>query len=140
MAHRGVIGIHDLVVHNYRPGRIFASLHAEVPANADMLESHDMIDNIEHEFKNEMGLEMVIHIDPVITDDPYVSHLKSQMISVINRIDERLTLHDFRVVKALRIQTSYLTLLCRATSVLATRSLKKKLMNCFLKKTKTATR
>lgn len=99
MAHRGVIGIHDLVVHNYGPGRIFASLHAEVPANADMLESHDMIDNIEHEFKNEMGLEMVIHIDPVITDDPYVSHLKSEMISVINRIDNRLTLHDFRVVK-----------------------------------------
>ena len=99
MSHRGVIGIHDLVVHNYGPGRIFASLHAEVPANADMLESHDMIDNIEQEFKNEMGLEMVIHIDPVITDDPYVSHLKSEMISVINRIDNRLTLHDFRVVK-----------------------------------------
>lgn len=57
MAHRGVIGIHDLVVHNYGPGRIFASLHAEVPANADMLESHDMIDNIEHEFKMKWGLK-----------------------------------------------------------------------------------
>lgn len=98
MAHGGVIGIHDLVVHNYGPGRIFASLHAEVSAKADIMESHDMIDNIEHEFKNEMGLEMVIHIDPVITDDPYVEKLKADMISTLHKIDERLTLHDFRVV------------------------------------------
>lgn len=98
LAHDGIIGIHDLVVHNYGPGRIFATLHAEVSAKEDMLKSHDMIDNIEHEFKNEMGLEMVIHIDPVITDDPFVLELKSKTVSILKQIDSGLSLHDFRVV------------------------------------------
>lgn len=98
LSHKGVIGIHDLVIHNYGPGRIFATLHAEVSAKTDIIESHDMIDNIEHEFKNEMGLDMVIHIDPVITDDPYVTELKSEINSILKNINKRLTLHDFRVV------------------------------------------
>ncbi len=98
LAHDGIIGIHDLVVHNYGPGRIFATLHAEVSAKEDMLKSHDMIDNIEHEFKNEMGLEMVIHIDPVIIDDPYVTALKKDTAAILSEIDPGLSLHDFRVV------------------------------------------
>lgn len=97
-AHDGIIGMHDLVVHNYGPGRLFCSLHAEVDAKADMLESHDMIDNIEHEFKHEMGLETVIHIDPVITDDPYVNELRQDTEKLIHGIDNRLDLHDFRIV------------------------------------------
>ena len=99
MSHNGVIGIHDLVVHNYGPGRIFASLHAEVPANEDLLVSHDLIDNIEKEFREQMNLEMVIHIDPVVTDDPEINELKEIALCIVREIDEKLTLHDFRAVK-----------------------------------------
>ena len=99
LSHDGVIGIHDLVVHNYGPGRIFVTLHAEVPSNTNMLESHDIIDNIEHEFKEKMGFDMVIHLDPIITDDPYVTELKTDMVQVLCGLDTRLSLHDFRIVK-----------------------------------------
>lgn len=98
MSHNGVIGIHDLVVHNYGPGRIFASLHAEVPADCDMLESHDMIDNIEKEFREQMNLEMVIHIDPVVVDDPTVNELKELVMQIVKDIDKTLNIHDFRMV------------------------------------------
>lgn len=98
LGYEGVIGIHDLVVHDYGPGRVFVSLHAEVPANVNMLTSHDLIDNIERDFKEELGIETVIHIDPIITDDPYVNDLKEQTLRVLRKIDMRITVHDFRVV------------------------------------------
>jgi len=98
LGYEGVIGIHDLVVHDYGPGRVFVSLHAEVPANVNMLTSHDLIDNIERDFKEELGIETVIHIDPIITDDPYVNELKEQTLRVLRKIDMRITVHDFRVV------------------------------------------
>ena len=98
MSYEGVIGIHDLVVHNYGPGRIFASLHAEVPADEDLMKSHDLIDNIEKDFKDQMNLEMVIHIDPVVTDDPEINELKEIVTQIISDIDSRLTMHDFRAV------------------------------------------
>ena len=98
LGYDGVIGIHDLVVHDYGPGRVFVSLHAEVPANVNMLTSHDLIDNIERDFKEELGIETVIHIDPIITDDPYVNELKEQTLRVLRKIDMRITVHDFRVV------------------------------------------
>lgn len=98
MAHDGIIGIHDLVVHNYGPGRMFASLHAEIPANADLLKSHDLVDNIEREFMEKMGLETVIHIDPVITDDPLVNELKTRITQIVTELDPKLTIHDLRAV------------------------------------------
>lgn len=98
LKHDGVIGIHDLVVHNYGPGRLFASLHVEVPAYEDLLKSHDMIDNIEKEFLEEMHLEMVIHIDPVVTDDPYVNTLKNSVLQILSDINPNLSMHDFRAV------------------------------------------
>lgn len=94
----GIIGIHDLVVHNYGPGRIFVSFHAEVPAKEDLLKSHDLIDNIEREFARDMGLEVVIHIDPVITDDPMLNALKARIKEILSGIDCDLSMHDFRAV------------------------------------------
>ncbi len=98
MGYDGIIGIHDLVVHNYGPGRVFVSLHAEVDASSDILVSHDLIDNIERDFKCDLGVETVIHIDPVVTNDPYINELKEVAIKTLLQIDARLTLHDFRAV------------------------------------------
>lgn len=98
MGYDGIIGIHDLVVHNYGPGRVFVSLHAEVDASSDILVSHDLIDNIERDFKCDLGVETVIHIDPVVTSDPYINELKAFAIQTLSDIDKRLTLHDFRAV------------------------------------------
>ncbi len=98
MGYDGIIGVHDLVVHNYGPGRVFVSLHAEVDASSDILVSHDIIDNIERDFKCDLGVETVIHIDPVVTNDPYINELKALSVKTLLQIDERLTLHDFRAV------------------------------------------
>ncbi len=98
MGYDGIIGVHDLVVHNYGPGRVFVSLHAEIEASADILTSHDLIDNIERDFKCDLSVETVIHIDPVVTNDPLVTELKQVSVSVLSQIDPRLTLHDFRAV------------------------------------------
>lgn len=98
MSYDGIVGIHDLVVHNYGPGRVFLSLHAEVPVESDILTSHDLIDNIERDFKDEMGLEAVIHIDPIVTNDPFVNELKCYTLSVITAINPSLSMHDFRAV------------------------------------------
>lgn len=98
MSYDGIIGIHDLVVHNYGPGRVFVTLHAEVDSTADILASHDLIDNIERDFKCDLGVETVIHIDPVVTKDPYINELKATAIEILSQIDKRLSLHDFRAV------------------------------------------
>ncbi|MEG1835903.1 MAG: cation diffusion facilitator family transporter [Oscillospiraceae bacterium] len=99
MSYDGVIGVHDLIIHDYGPGRNFASAHAEVPANVDILESHDIIDNIEHAIKKEYGMLISIHLDPVIVDDDRIKFLKILVANTINEIDEVLSLHDFRVVE-----------------------------------------
>ena len=97
-AYDGVIGIHDLQVHNYGPGRVFATVHAEVPANRDILVSHDIIDNIEREVGHEMNLNLVIHMDPVVTDDERLNQLHAQVQQIVAGIDANLTMHDFRAV------------------------------------------
>lgn len=96
-AYDGVKGIHDLIVHNYGPGRYFASVHVEVDARTDVLESHELADTIEREFL-EKGINLVIHMDPVIVDDERVNALKQIAVDALKNIDESLTLHDFRVV------------------------------------------
>lgn len=99
MSYEGVIGIHDLIVHDYGPGRIMISLHAEVPATGDIIALHDMIDNIEVELHTTLNVDAVIHMDPVITDDEEVNQIKTQTLQIINDLDPDLTCHDFRVVK-----------------------------------------
>lgn len=98
MAYDGVVGIHDMMVHDYGPGRVFVSLHAEVPADRDMMHSHDTIDCIERDLLEKFNIITCIHMDPVDTDDPETLRLKELTLGELAAIDERLTLHDFRVV------------------------------------------
>ena len=98
MAHDTVVGIHDLVVHDYGPGRCIISLHAEVPADEQVLELHDVIDNIEEELAQKLRCEAVIHMDPVVVGDPTVTALHQQVAALVKTIDPRITIHDFRMV------------------------------------------
>lgn len=98
MSHPPICGIHDLVVHDYGPGRVMISLHAEVPAGGDMLTLHDVIDNAEIELRRELNCEAVIHMDPIVTDDGLTAELRSKVSELVKTIDERITIHDFRMV------------------------------------------
>jgi cation diffusion facilitator family transporter len=93
-----LIGIHDLIVHDYGPGRRMISFHGEVPAKGDILVLHDAIDNLEKELADELGCEAVIHMDPIITDDLILNQTKDRVAEVVKGIDERVTIHDFRMV------------------------------------------
>jgi len=99
MSYDGIIGIHDLIVHDYGPGRQMISLHAEVDAKSDLLVIHDTIDNIERELSEKLTCSATIHMDPVITDDPEVDKLKGVVVEFVKAIDEKITIHDFRIVK-----------------------------------------
>ncbi len=94
----GVTGIHDLIVHNYGPGRVIVSLHAEVPCHVDMMKSHDTIDLIERELMEKYHVMACIHMDPVDTEDESVQELKRIAEMVLAEVDTDLSLHDFRVV------------------------------------------
>lgn len=98
MSHKGVLGFHDLVVHDYGPGRRMISLHAEVPADEDLLKTHDTIDNIEREFSVKLGCDAVIHMDPIETDDKITMETRRKIAELVKIIDERVTIHDFRMV------------------------------------------
>lgn len=98
MSHEEVCGIHDLIVHDYGPGRRMISLHAEVPAEGDILTLHDAIDNIEGELRRELHCDAVIHMDPIVTTDQHILHLKEQVRTIVGGIDSSLTIHDFRAV------------------------------------------
>ena len=94
-----VLGIHDLIVHDYGPGRVMISLHAEVPASGDMLHLHDTIDNIDRQLHRELHCDAVIHMDPVMNDDEETQELKKQVTCCLHELDKSLNLHDFRIVK-----------------------------------------
>ena len=98
LAHREVSGIHDLVVHDYGPGRVMISLHAEVPASGSVMELHDTVDNIEQELHRKLGCEAVIHMDPIADDDGATAAVRAQVEELVNCIDPVMTLHDFRMV------------------------------------------
>jgi cation diffusion facilitator family transporter len=98
LSYKGIIGIHDLIVHNYGPGRIVASIHAEIPYNMDIMEAHDIIDLAEQEISEELGLHLVIHMDPINTDDEVVQNAKAQVIDILKDFPQDLSIHDFRVV------------------------------------------
>ena len=94
----GVVGSHDLIVHNYGPAKSMASIHAEVPNNVDIEDSHAVIDRIEREAMEKMGLFLVIHMDPVETEDKKVLAIKKDAEEIIKEMDKRVSIHDFRVV------------------------------------------
>ena len=93
-----VAGIHDLILHNYGPDRFFGSLHVEMPCDLDVMLGHDIIDNIEQDIQQKMGIQMTIHYDPIETNNERVTELKECCTEIIKGIDEKLNLHDFRVV------------------------------------------
>lgn len=99
LAHREIVGIHDLVVHDYGPGRIMISLHGEVPGDGNIYEIHDAIDRIETELKEKLGCEAVIHMDPIAMDDKTVMDTKKEVADLVRNIDRLLTIHDFRMVQ-----------------------------------------
>ena len=93
-----VVGIHDLVLHNYGSTKTFGSIHVEVPANENVLIVHEIMDNIKLEIKKKYGVEIVAHTDPIETDNELVENNKKFVIDIINKIDKKLTIHDFRLV------------------------------------------
>ena len=98
-AHPDVLGIHDLMVHDYGPGKRFASVHVEMDAHTDVLHAHEVIDGIERTVKKELNIDLVIHYDPVVTDDAELSSLRGRIEQAISRFDPRLSVHDFRMVR-----------------------------------------
>lgn len=99
MNHKDVVGVHDMMVHNYGPGRVMISLHAEVPGNQDIYKLHDEIDLIERELKQRFQCEAVIHMDPIATDDERVMGLRKEVETLVKEYDKELTIHDFRIVE-----------------------------------------
>ncbi len=98
LSYDDVNGFHDLVIHSYGPNRWFASVHVEVPAEANLLQFHDIIDNIERDFQKELATHLVIHLDPIVTDDPVANDLQAQIKEIAKAIDPELSIHDFRMV------------------------------------------
>lgn len=99
MSYPHVCGVHDMIIHDYGPSCRFASVHAEVPSDEDIMELHDIIDGIERDIYNEYGMLTSIHMDPVVINDERINELKKITQDSVSRIDERLSIHDFRVVE-----------------------------------------
>ena len=102
-----ILGLHDLVIHDYGPGRQFATVHVEIDAKKDVLISHEIIDTIEKDVKLEMEIELLIHMDPIVMDDPEVNAKRTEVSMLVTSLDPRLSLHDFRVVDEKGIRTLY---------------------------------
>lgn len=98
LSYDGIFGIHDLTVHNYGEGKCFASVHCEVPAERDILVSHDIIDNIERDFQRDLGIHLVIHLDPIVTEDERTNKLREQVRKLLRVVYPQASMHDFRVV------------------------------------------
>ncbi len=97
LSHSEIVGVHDLIIHDYGPGRRMLSLHAEIPADADIMEAHDVIDRIERELKRSFAVEAVIHMDPIVVGDETTDRLKDLVTLHALEIDQAITIHDFRV-------------------------------------------
>ena len=94
----GILGIHDLIIHNYGPGISYATIHAEVSAESDILEMHDLINEIELDILNDLSVHMVIHLDPIVLNDERVNQLRKETADIINSISPHISMHDFRVI------------------------------------------
>lgn len=99
LSHEKILGIHDLMVHDYGPGQCFASVHAEMDSREDPLLCHDVLDDIERDALRELRVHLVIHYDPIVTDDVELNHMRAFVQETIRAIDPELTLHDFRMVR-----------------------------------------
>lgn len=99
LSHPEIVGIHDLIVHDYGPGRMMISFHAEVPANGDILELHDVVDNVEAKLREVLSCEAVIHMDPIVTDDEKTLEMKETVCGLVKQLGESVTMHDFRMVE-----------------------------------------
>ena len=97
-SHEGILDIHDLAVHNYGPGKIFASIHLEVDASVDVMESHDLVDNVEHEIANKLNINITAHMDPVDLSTPYRAEIMQIIKNAIKPIDGVVSMHDLRLV------------------------------------------
>lgn len=97
-SHPNILGIHDLMVHDYGPGRRFASVHAELDHRIDPLVAHEILDEIERQAKSDLHVDLVIHYDPIVTDDPEVTAVHTRVTQILRGIDPRLSIHDFRMV------------------------------------------
>lgn len=102
LSHEGVLGIHDVAVYSYGPNKYFASVHVEVDASVDVLLSHELVDDIERKFANETNIILTGHLDPIVTNDEEVNGLREKTIGFVKKIDDRLTIHDFRMVRGER--------------------------------------
>lgn len=98
LSHSEVMNVHDLIVHDYGPGRLMVSLHAEAPGNGDIYALHDTIDTIEYELSSKLGCDAVIHMDPVSPDGTKTAHMRDELAEAAKSIDPRLSIHDFRIV------------------------------------------
>lgn len=96
---KNILGMHDLMVHDYGPGHRIVSFHAEVPEDGDMVELHDIIDNLERRIRRELGCIVTIHMDPVAIEDEEVAVLKAEVLSVIKGLDSHINMHDFRIIR-----------------------------------------
>lgn len=99
LGHSLVYGVHDLIVHDYGPGRRMISLHAEVAVDGDIQDIHEQIDHIEHELQEKLNCSATIHMDPIVTDDKEVLEMKAKMEAMVQSLDEAFSMHDFRMVK-----------------------------------------
>lgn len=99
LGHSLVYGVHDLIVHDYGPGRRMISLHAEVAVDGDIQDIHEQIDHIEHEFQEKLNCSATIHMDPIVTDDKEVLEMKEKVEEMVQSLDENFSMHDFRMVK-----------------------------------------
>ena len=99
LSHPQVVGMHDLIIHDYGPGRRLCSFHAEVPQDADILDAHDAIDHIEREIKEKFGIETTVHMDPIATADEKINQLRRQVADLARVVEPEMTIHDFRVVR-----------------------------------------
>lgn len=96
-----VEGIHDLVIHNYGVHNDFVTVHVEIDSKMDIMKAHDMMDNIEKDFKDELGICLTIHMDPIVVGDPEIDMLQTKVVQAIHKLDNELKIHDFRVVKGI---------------------------------------
>ena len=98
LSYEHIIGLHDLTVHSYGSAQTFASVHCEVPAEQDIMISHDIVDNIERDFLKDKGIHLIIHLDPIVTNDTKTNELKAVVENMIKNISKEISIHDFRVV------------------------------------------
>ena len=105
LSFEGIGGVHDVIVHDYGPGRVFVSLHAEVPADGDIRDVHEIIDNAERYLSDRFRCSATIHMDPIITDDPETASLRERALSIVRTVDAALSIHDFRVIRGPQFKT-----------------------------------